>query len=131
MLRNDELKVRDDAVIGVDVEKLKADGKHFTGGWADHFQAKASRQPRRLWRREGSRTPHARFVITSATDAATALAIAAFQISLLSKDHEGMLSVIERAPSLNPSRAAALYFGALMESIAKVTEDARLLGLPE
>jgi hypothetical protein len=35
--------------------------------------------------------PHARFVISSATDDATALAIAAFQISLLSKDHEGAL----------------------------------------
>jgi hypothetical protein len=50
---------------------------------------------------------HARFVITSATDDATALAIAAFQISLLSKDHEGALSTIERALSLNLSCAAA------------------------
>ena len=57
---------------------------------------------------------HARFVMTSATDDATALAIAAFQISLLSKDHEGAASAIERALSLNPSCAAALYFGALI-----------------
>jgi tetratricopeptide (TPR) repeat protein len=57
---------------------------------------------------------HARFVITSATDDATALAIAAFQIFLLSRDHEGALSSIERALSLNPSCAAALYFGALI-----------------
>jgi adenylate cyclase len=57
---------------------------------------------------------HARFVITSATDDATALAIAAFQIFLLSRDHEGALSAIERALSLNPSCAAALYFGALI-----------------
>jgi len=53
---------------------------------------------------------HARFVMASATDDATALAIAAFQISLLSKDHEGASGAIERALSLNPSCAAALYF---------------------
>jgi adenylate cyclase len=57
---------------------------------------------------------HARFVTASATDDATALAIAAFQISLLSKDHEGAANAIERALSLNPSCAAALYFGALI-----------------
>jgi len=57
---------------------------------------------------------HARFVITSPTDDATALAIAAFQIFLLSKDHEAALSSIERALSLNPSCAAAHYFGALI-----------------
>ena len=57
---------------------------------------------------------HARFVITSATDDATALAIAAFQIFALSRDHEGALNAIERALSLNSSCAAALYFGALI-----------------
>jgi TolB-like protein/class 3 adenylate cyclase/Tfp pilus assembly protein PilF len=63
-------------------------------------------------RRAGIR--HARFVMTSATDDATALAIAAFQASLLGRDHEAALGAIERALSLNPSCAAALYFGALI-----------------
>jgi tetratricopeptide (TPR) repeat protein len=63
-------------------------------------------------RRAGIR--HARLVMTSATDDATALAIAAFQASLLSNDHEAALGAIERALSLNPSCAAALYFGALI-----------------
>jgi TolB-like protein/class 3 adenylate cyclase/Tfp pilus assembly protein PilF len=62
----------------------------------------------------GAGIRHARFVMTSATDDATALAIAAFQISLLSNDHEAALSAIERALSLNPSCAAAMYFGALI-----------------
>jgi tetratricopeptide (TPR) repeat protein len=57
---------------------------------------------------------HARVVITSGTDDATALAIAALVITLLSKDHQVALSAIERALSLNPSCATTLYFGALI-----------------
>ena len=52
---------------------------------------------------------HARTAIASGTDDATALAVAAFVISNLSKDHKAALSAIERALSLNPSSAMALY----------------------
>ena len=61
---------------------------------------------------------HARAVIASDTDDATALAIAAFAITMLSKDHEAALSAIERALSLNASCATALYFGALIYAFA-------------
>jgi adenylate cyclase len=57
---------------------------------------------------------HARTAIASGTDDATALAVAAFVISNLSKDHKAALSAIERALSLNPSSAMALYWGALI-----------------
>ncbi len=57
---------------------------------------------------------HARAVIASGADDATALAIAAFVITMLSKDHEAALSAVERALSLNASCATALYFGALI-----------------
>jgi adenylate cyclase len=56
---------------------------------------------------------HARAVIASGADDATALAFAAFAITMLSKDHEAALSAVERALSLNASCAAALYVGAL------------------
>ena len=56
---------------------------------------------------------HARAAIASGTDDATALAIAAFVITMLSKDHATALSAVERALSLNASCAMALYFGAL------------------
>jgi adenylate cyclase len=67
---------------------------------------------------------HARFVISSATDDATALALASFQVFLLSRDSAGALSTIERALSLNPSCAAALYFGALIYAFNGKTADA-------
>ena len=46
---------------------------------------------------------HARAAIASGTDDATALAVAAFAIGILSKDYKTALSAIERALSLNPS----------------------------
>jgi adenylate cyclase len=55
---------------------------------------------------------HARAVIASSTDDATALAIAALAISHLGKDYEAARSAIERALLLNASCATALYFGA-------------------
>ena len=55
---------------------------------------------------------HARAVIASGTDDATALAVAAVAISHLGKDYEAARGAIERALSLNPSCATALYFGA-------------------
>ena len=61
---------------------------------------------------------HARAVIASGTDDATALAIAAFAITMLSKDHEAALSAVERALSLNASCATALYFGAVIYAFA-------------
>ena len=61
---------------------------------------------------------HARGVIASGSDDATALAVAAFVITMLSKDHEAALSAVERALSLNASCATALYFGALIYAFA-------------
>jgi len=55
---------------------------------------------------------HTRAVIASSTDDATALAVAAVAISHLGKDYEAARGAIERALSLNPSCATALYFGA-------------------
>ena len=68
----------------------------------------------RLTRCAGLR--HARAAIASGTDDATALAVAAFVIAILGKDHEAALSAIERALSLNPSSATALYLGALIHA---------------
>ena len=48
---------------------------------------------------------HARAAIASGADDATALAIAAFVIAMLSKEHKAALSAIERALSLNASSA--------------------------
>ena len=59
---------------------------------------------------------HARAAITSGTDDATALAVAAFALGILSKDYKTAVSVIERALSLNPSSAAAHYWGALIHA---------------
>ena len=61
---------------------------------------------------------HARAVIASGADDATALAIAAFAITILSKDHTTALSAVERALSLNVSCATALYFGAYIHAIS-------------
>ena len=63
-------------------------------------------------------TEHARAVIASDTDDATALAIAAFAITMLSKDHATALSAVDRALSLNASCAMALYFGAYIHAIS-------------
>jgi|HubBroStandDraft_6_1064221.scaffolds.fasta_scaffold52937_1 TolB-like protein/Tfp pilus assembly protein PilF len=59
---------------------------------------------------------HARATITSGTDDATALAIAGFVIGYLGKDSKAALGAIERALSLNPSSATALYFGGLIHA---------------
>ena len=61
---------------------------------------------------------HARAAIASGADDATALAIAAFAITLLSKDHATALSAVERALSLNASCAAALLFGSYIHAIS-------------
>ena len=61
---------------------------------------------------------HARTVIASGADDATALAIAGFAITMLSKDHTTALSAVERALSLNASCATALYFGAYIHAIS-------------
>jgi adenylate cyclase len=57
---------------------------------------------------------HARIATASGTDDATAIAIAALVVNNLSKDRKDALSAIERALSLNPASAAALYHGALI-----------------
>ena len=59
---------------------------------------------------------HARAAIASGTDDATALAVAAFAMGILSKDYKTAVSVIERALSLNPSSAAAHYWAALIHA---------------
>ncbi|MFI5011875.1 MAG: tetratricopeptide repeat protein [Hyphomicrobiales bacterium] len=61
---------------------------------------------------------HVRVVIASGTDDATALAIAAFAITMLGKDQTTALSAVERALSLNASCATALYFGAYIHAIS-------------
>ena len=59
---------------------------------------------------------HARTAIASGTDDATTLAVAALVIAILSKDYKTALSAIERALSLNPSSATALYWGAIIHA---------------
>jgi TolB-like protein/class 3 adenylate cyclase/Flp pilus assembly protein TadD len=59
---------------------------------------------------------HARAAISSSTDDATALATAANVIVHLSKDSDMALNAIERALALNPSSAAAHYFGARLQA---------------
>jgi len=67
---------------------------------------------------------HARAAIASGSDDATALAIAAFVITHLNKDHAIALSAIERALSLNASCATALYFGAYINAISGIPATA-------
>jgi TolB-like protein/class 3 adenylate cyclase/Tfp pilus assembly protein PilF len=55
---------------------------------------------------------HARLALTHGNDDATALAIASLVLLHLGNDFAGASGAIERALSLNPSCAAALYFGA-------------------
>jgi len=59
---------------------------------------------------------HARSTIASGTDDATALAVAAFVVAWLNREHKAALSAIERALSFNPSSATALYWGALIHA---------------
>ena len=54
----------------------------------------------------------ARASIASGTDDAASLAVAALVVSHLAKERETAANTIERALSLNPSSAMALYFGA-------------------
>ncbi|MFO1058845.1 MAG: adenylate/guanylate cyclase domain-containing protein [Dongiaceae bacterium] len=61
---------------------------------------------------------HARAVIASGADDATALAIAAFALTMLSKDRATALSAVDRALSLNPSCAIALYFGSYIHAVS-------------
>jgi adenylate cyclase len=61
---------------------------------------------------------HARAALVGGTDDATALAIAGFVTTMLSQDHEAGLSAIERALTLNPSCATALYLGAITNAFA-------------
>ncbi len=62
---------------------------------------------------------HARSAIESGTDDATALAVAAFVVGILSKDYKAAVRAIERALSLNPSSAAAHYWGALIHASSR------------
>ena len=55
---------------------------------------------------------HAHATLASGTDDAMALAVAGFVAYLLGKDRAAALSAINRALSLNPSCATALYLGA-------------------
>jgi adenylate cyclase len=55
---------------------------------------------------------HAQAALASGTDDAIALAVAGFVTFLMGKDHDAALSAIDRALSLNPSCATALYLGA-------------------
>ena len=67
---------------------------------------------------------HARAVISSGADDATALAHAAFAITILGKDHETALGAVDRALSLNASCATALYIGALVYAFSGRPADA-------
>jgi adenylate cyclase len=59
---------------------------------------------------------HARAAIAHGTDDATALAISGFVVGILAHDYDAQSRAIERALSINPSCATALYWGALMYS---------------
>ena len=61
---------------------------------------------------------HAHVVTASDTDDATALAVAALVITLLTRERGAALSAIERALALNSSCATALYFGSTMYGFA-------------
>ena len=61
---------------------------------------------------------HAHVVTASDTDDATALAVAALVITLLTRERGAALIAIERALALNPSCATALYFGSTMYGFA-------------
>jgi adenylate cyclase len=59
---------------------------------------------------------HAHIAISSGTDDATTLAVAALVIAILSRDYKTALSAIEHALLLNPSSATAHYWGALVHA---------------
>lgn len=61
---------------------------------------------------------HARAALVSSTDDATALAIAGFVTTMLSKDHAAGLTATERALQQNPSCATAMYLGSLTNAFA-------------
>ena len=61
---------------------------------------------------------HARAVIERGTDDATALALAAIVIVLMSKDYDAALSAIEHALMHNASSATAHYYGALINAFS-------------
>jgi TolB-like protein/Tfp pilus assembly protein PilF len=67
---------------------------------------------------------HARWVIGSSTDDATALAIAGFVTVLLNGGHEAALNAIDRALASNPSCATALYLAAQVHSFAGHSDKA-------
>ena len=66
---------------------------------------------------------HARTVIASNTDDATALAVAGIVIFFLAREHEMAQGAIDRALALNASCATALYLGAMAN--ANVDRPAR------
>jgi adenylate cyclase len=72
---------------------------------------------------------HAHATLTSGTDDATALAVAGFVSCLLGAEHEAALNAIDRALSLNPSCATALYLGAQAQALAAHGEKARTFAL--
>ena len=61
---------------------------------------------------------HARLVTAGATDDATALAVAGFVITMLESDRATGLTSTERALTLNPSCATAMYLGAMTNAFA-------------
>jgi tetratricopeptide (TPR) repeat protein len=61
---------------------------------------------------------HARLAAMSSTDDATALAVAGFVITMLSRDHDAGLSAIDRALALNPSCATAMYLGSVTNAFS-------------
>lgn len=65
-------------------------------------------------RKEG--LEHARVVLASRTDDATALATSGFVLWTLAQEREAAWNGIERALSLNPSCASALLWGAVFKS---------------
>jgi TolB-like protein/class 3 adenylate cyclase/tetratricopeptide (TPR) repeat protein len=67
---------------------------------------------------------HARWVIGSSTDDATALATAGFVTILLGGDHEAALNAIDRALASNPSCATALYLAAQVHSFVGHSDKA-------
>jgi adenylate cyclase len=61
---------------------------------------------------------HASAALTGGTDDATALAIAGFVTTILSKEHDAGLAGISRALSHNPSCATALYLAAIANAMS-------------
>jgi adenylate cyclase len=68
---------------------------------------------------------HAQATLASGTDDATALAVAGFVMCLMGVENEAALGAIDRALSLNPSCATALFLGAQAQALAGHGEKAR------